>query len=180
VFQAKIEVQCFLNDAGDIDDDAINPAPVPGPANLLQLTSDEIHLGLLHTNIKLSTIVPLNPRFKALPRDYPICLFKLCLPTGFKASPLAFFKLFFPDRIIDILVQNTNLNAAAKDARTTRYGKGRRWKPIDRHELSVWIGLLIYISLNGNSNIEAYWSTNKYFIHRPMQLMSWYRFEQIK
>jgi hypothetical protein len=61
-----MEVQRLLNDVGDIDDDAINPALVPGPANLLQLTSDEIHLGLLHTNIKLSAIIPLNPRFKAL------------------------------------------------------------------------------------------------------------------
>ena len=28
-----MEVQRLLNDAGDIDDDVINPAPVPGPAN---------------------------------------------------------------------------------------------------------------------------------------------------
>jgi hypothetical protein len=151
-----MEVQRLLNNAGNIDDDVINPVPVPGPANLRKLTSDEIHLGLLHTNIKLSAIIPLNPSFKALPQDYPIRLFKLCLSIGFKASPLAFFKLFFLDRIIDILVQNTNLNAAAKDAQTTRYSRGRRWKPIDRHELSVWIGLLIYIGFNGNSNIEAY------------------------
>jgi hypothetical protein len=62
-----MEVQRLLNDAGDIDDDVINQTPVPGPANLLKLTSDEIHLGLLHMNIKLSAMVPLNPRFKALP-----------------------------------------------------------------------------------------------------------------
>ena len=73
-----------------------------------------------------------------------------------------------------------NLYAGSKYARTTRYGEGRRWKPIDRHELLVWIALLIYIGLSDNSNIGSYWSTNKYCIHRPMQLMPWYRFEQIK
>jgi hypothetical protein len=151
-----MEVQDLLNDAGDIDDDLLDQPQVLGPANLLKLTSDEIQLGLLHSEIKCSAIVPINPRFNALPRDYPIRPFKLCLPTRFKASPLAFFKLFFPDNIIDILVRNTNVNAVAKDARTTRYGEGRRWKLIDKHELSVWIGLLIYIGLNNNSNIEAY------------------------
>jgi hypothetical protein len=56
----------LLNDASDIDDDVINLALVLGLANLLKLTSNEIHLGLLHTNIKLSARIPLNPRFKAV------------------------------------------------------------------------------------------------------------------
>ena len=110
-----MEVQRLLNGAGDINDGVFDQAPVPGPANLLKLTSNEIHLGLLHTDIKFSAIVP-NPVFKALLQGYPIRPFKLCLPTRFKASPLAFFKLFFPDSIIDILVRNTNLNAIAKNA----------------------------------------------------------------
>jgi hypothetical protein len=175
-----MDVQSLLNEDGDINDDVFNEPPVPGPANLLKLTSDEIHLGLLHTDIKYSAVVPFNPRFKALPRAYPVRPFKLCLPDGFKANPLAFFHLFFPDEIIDILVCNTNLNAEAKEARTGRYGEGRRWKPIDRHELSTWIGLLIYIRLNGNSSIGSYWSTDKHCIHRLMLLMLEYRFEQIK
>jgi hypothetical protein len=93
-----------LNDAGDIDDDVVDPPLVSGPANLLKLTSDEIHLGLLHTNIKLRAIVLVNPQFKALPRAFLVHPFKLCLPAGFQASPLAFFKLFFTDNIFDILV----------------------------------------------------------------------------
>jgi hypothetical protein len=103
VFWAKMEVQRLLNDAGDIDDDVFDQTPVPGPAKLLKLTSDKIHLGLVHTDFKFSAIVP-NLVFKALLRARPIRPFKLCLPTGFKASPLAFFKLFFPDGTIDILV----------------------------------------------------------------------------
>jgi hypothetical protein len=132
-----MEVQNLLTDAGDIDDDVFTLPPVPGPANPPKLTSDEIYLGLLHADIKCSAIIPINPRFKTLPRVHPDRPFKLCLPAGFQASPLAFFKLFFTDIIFDILVQNTNLYAETKHARTTRYGQGRRWKPINRHELSV-------------------------------------------
>jgi hypothetical protein len=114
-----MEVQNLLNDAGDIDDDIVNPPPpVPGPAHLLKLTNDEIHLGLLHSDIKFSANVPLDPKFKAIPRaEYRP--FQLCLPVGFKASALAFFKLFFTNAIFDILVQNTNLNACEKEAQTS-------------------------------------------------------------
>jgi len=87
-------LQDLLNDAGDIDDDVFNPPAVPGPANLLKLTSDEIYLGPLHTDIKSSAIVPINPRFKALPRAHPDRPFKPCLPARFQASPLAFSNSF--------------------------------------------------------------------------------------
>lgn len=90
-----MEVWLLLNEDGDINDDLFHEPPVPGPANLLKLTSDEIHLGLLHTDIKFNAVVPFNPCFKALLRAHPIRPFKLCLPDGFQASPLAFFKLFF-------------------------------------------------------------------------------------
>jgi hypothetical protein len=103
-----MELQDLLNDAGDINDDVLHPTPVSGPANLLKLTADEIHLRLLHTSIKSSAILP-NPRFNALPRAHPIRPFKLCLPAGFQASPLAFFKLFFTDDIFNMLVRNTNI-----------------------------------------------------------------------
>jgi hypothetical protein len=96
-----MELQDLLNDAGDINNEVLHPTLVLGPANLLKLTADEIHLGLQHTNIKSSAIVP---QFKALPRAHLIRLFKLCLPAGFQAPPLAFFKLFFTDNIFDILV----------------------------------------------------------------------------
>jgi len=121
-----MEVQGLLTDAGDINDDVFYLPSVLGPTNLLKLTSDEIHLGLLHTDIKCSAILPTNPRFKALPRAHLDRPFKLCLPAGFQASPLAFFKLFFTDNIFDILVRNTNLYAKTKHARTTQYSQGRR------------------------------------------------------
>jgi len=180
---AKVEDQPenLLNDAGDVKENVLNPPQpvVSGPANLLKITSDEIHLGLLHSKIKCNANVPINPRFNAMKRK-EFRPFKLCLPDGFKASALAFFKLFFTDYIFRILVENTNLHAAKKDARTSRYSKGRRWKPIDKHQLSVFIALHVYIRLSDNSNIESYWIKDKFCVHRPMHFMPWYRFEQIK
>jgi hypothetical protein len=90
-----MDIQELLNDDGDICEYVLNPpAPiVPGPANLLKITGNEIHLGLLHSEIKSSAEVPSNPSYNAIPRAEPRP-FQLCLLAGFKASALAFFKLF--------------------------------------------------------------------------------------
>jgi hypothetical protein len=106
----QMDTQLLLNNDGDIQDDIINEPPVPGPKNPLNLTSDECRLALLHSEIKHRANVPFNPIFEALPRG-PFRLFKLCLPDGFKATPLALFTLFFSNYIYDILVRNTNLYA---------------------------------------------------------------------
>jgi hypothetical protein len=174
-----MDIQDLLNDTGDVRDDLTLPTPpVPAPEKLLKIVSDEIHLGLLHSEIKCSASVPLDPTFKSIPRAQPRP-FQLCLPAGFKASPLAFFKLFFTEAMFNVLVENTNLYAKVKKARTTPYGKGRRWYLISLRELSIWIALHIYIRLCDNSNIEAYWITDL-CIHQLMQHMSFYQFEQIK
>jgi hypothetical protein len=63
-----MDVQDLLNDAGDVRTNLNPPALiVPGPANLLKITSNEIHLGLLHSEIKSSADVPTNPIFKSIP-----------------------------------------------------------------------------------------------------------------
>jgi hypothetical protein len=64
-----MDIQELLNDAGDICDDVLNrPAPiVTGPANLLKITSNEIHLRLLYSEIKSSAKVPSNPSYNAIP-----------------------------------------------------------------------------------------------------------------
>jgi len=114
------------------------------------MTNDEVYLALLHSEIKSCAIVALNPKFNAMPRkEYRP--FKLCLPERFKPSASAFFKLFFSNWVFDTLVQNTNLNARAKNARTVHNGiedgKGRLWNLVNKHELSMWLALHIYMGL---------------------------------
>jgi hypothetical protein len=60
----------LLNDAGDACKDVLSlPQPiVPGQANPSKImTNDEIYLTLLHSEIKSCAIVPLDPKFQAMP-----------------------------------------------------------------------------------------------------------------
>jgi hypothetical protein len=45
--------------------------------------------------------------------------------------------------------------------------------------MRIFIALLIYIGIVGTSNIESFWN-NKLAIHKPMEFMTFFRFEQIK
>src|ERR1700730_2274352 len=46
--------------------------------------------------------------------------------------------------------------------------------------MRIFIALLIYIGIDCNSNIKSYWSKDSLTIHKPMEHMTFYRFEQIK
>jgi hypothetical protein len=117
VFYAKMDTQDdLLDDAGDIA--LQTPLPiVPKLANLTQtkVSNDEVYLGLLHSKIKCSANVLIDPCFEAMLQGL-YQLFQLCLLSRFKAFAIAFFKLFFIDAMFNILVQNTNLNASEKEA----------------------------------------------------------------
>jgi hypothetical protein len=79
------------------------------------------------------------------------------------------------------LVENTNLYALSKEARhkENKVKKSRWWKAIDLYEMRIFIALLIYIGIVGTSNLESYW-LKETTIHRPMEAMTFFRFEQIK
>jgi hypothetical protein len=47
------------------------------------------------------------------------------------------------------------------------------------YEIRIFIALLIYIGIDRNPHIESYWS-NSLTIHKPMEHITFYRFEQIK
>ena len=46
--------------------------------------------------------------------------------------------------------------------------------------MCIFIALLIYIGIVGTSNIISYWDTNGLTIHKPMESMTLFRFQQIK
>jgi hypothetical protein len=67
-----MDIQDLLNDTGDVWDDLTLPTPpVPALEKLLKIVSDEIHLGLLHLEIKCSASVPLDLTFKSIPWAQP-------------------------------------------------------------------------------------------------------------
>jgi len=101
--------QSLINEDGDIDNALLYAEPVPWAKDPLNLTVKESHLQLLHVTIKRRAIVPSNPSFKGLPRDSPPRPAQLRLPKSFTdiskpGPPIDFFRLFFNDEIIDILV----------------------------------------------------------------------------
>jgi hypothetical protein len=79
------------------------------------------------------------------------------------------------------LVENTNAYAQYKEARNkeNKSKKSRWWKAVNLHEMRIYIALLIYIGIFGASNIKGYWS-KELTIHRPMEHMTYFRFQQIK
>lgn len=62
-------IQELLNEAGDVCDDVLNQPALraSGLANLLKITSNETHLGLLHSEIKGSAEVPFNSSYNVIP-----------------------------------------------------------------------------------------------------------------
>jgi hypothetical protein len=134
-----MEAQSLLNEDGDIDDGLLYKEPVEWVKNPLNLTAEECQLRLVHAEIKYSAVVPFNPTFKALKRANSHRQSQLHLPeslaaqAGHAAPPIDFFRLFFGDEIIDILVQNTNAKAVVEHASII----GRLWKPVDRHDIST-------------------------------------------
>jgi hypothetical protein len=48
------------------------------------------------------------------------------------------------------------------------------------YEIRIFIALLIYIGIASASNIGSYWDKDGLTIHRPMESMTFFRFQQIK
>jgi Transposase IS4 len=46
--------------------------------------------------------------------------------------------------------------------------------------MHIFIALLIYIGIVGTSNIHSYWKKGRLTIHKPMEYITFFRFEQIK
>ena len=46
--------------------------------------------------------------------------------------------------------------------------------------MRIFIALLIYIGIVGTSNIDSFWDKSGLTIHKPMEFMTLFRFQQIK
>jgi len=148
------------------------------PADQLKAQIDHACLLQLHQDIKARAI---TPTYQKLPREWPLRPFDIRTLPNSVQDPIHYFELFWTPEVFAILVENTNKYAQFKEAwhRENCTKKSRWWKAVNLYEMRIFIALLIYISINRNSNIESYWS-NRLTIHKPMEHMTFYRFEQIK
>jgi hypothetical protein len=142
----------------ELDDDLQSTGEALKPPSLDDLSPEEHQL---HTEIKARATIPTG--FKKLSRANPPRPFELHLPTGFverfslQPPPIAFFKLFFSRAIIESICTNTNTYATSKESQISRYGPGRRWKPVSSQEIYIFFALLIYIgTYGGYYNVERF------------------------
>ena len=93
-------------------------------------------------------------------------------------DPLSLFNLFVDGSMCKIITQNSNQYASNKGA--TR-PSSRDWTATDDNEIRVLLGILIYMGVCREPNIERYWSTRNGTEHTCIrQSMSLRRFEQLK
>ena len=46
--------------------------------------------------------------------------------------------------------------------------------------MCIFIALLLYIGIVGTSNISSFWDKHRNTIHKPMEFITYYQFQQIK
>ncbi|XP_020296777.1 piggyBac transposable element-derived protein 4-like [Pseudomyrmex gracilis] len=77
-------------------------------------------------------------------------------------EPLAFFKLFFTDELINEVVTETNNYARRKLENKTLslYSIWRTWKNVTTEEMWAFIGVIINMGTMPLANLQEYWSRN--------------------
>lgn len=152
------------------------------PEAQLQAQLDAVQLAQLHADIKAQAELPV-PTYEKLPRSWPTRPFDVRILPDYVQHPMHYFELFWGPEIWNTLVDNTNAYAQYKDARHTKNQNGQKsrwWKAVTLFEIRVFIALLIYIGIIGTSNIASFWDKSGNAIHKPMESMAYYRFQQIK
>jgi len=95
-----------------------------------------------------------------------------------RGRPLDFFTLFFDEKELEILTQNTNAYALRKGASDSHK---RRWYNTSAAELQVFLALVLYMGVWQSPQYTDYWAkTYKWPQHGIGKYMSKFRFEQIK
>ena len=104
------------------------------------------------------------------------------LPSTFPTEPLPsdYLNLFLTPDLFDIITRNTNTYVA--NQRLNKEERVRAWHPLNSVELQVFIGVIIYMGVHREPDINWYWNTEiaKGPIHSIPSYLSLRRFEQIK
>src|ERR1700722_6765665 len=151
------------------------------PEAQLQAQLNTTRLAQLHADIKARATLP-DPTYQKLPRSWPIRPFDVRILPDHVQHPIHYFELFWGPEVWNTLVENTNAYAKYKEARNkeNKAEKSRWWKAVTLYKMCIFIALLIYIGIAGTSNIISYWDKSGLTIHRPMELITLFRFQQIK
>jgi hypothetical protein len=152
------------------------------PDAQIQAQLDDAQLAQLHAEIKARAEIPVDPTYPKLFRSWPFRPFDVRILPDYVQHPVHYFELFWGPEVWNTLVENTNAYAQYKEARhkDKAEGKSRWWKAVTLYEMHIFIALLIYMGIVGTSNIASFWDKCGNTIHKPMEFMTYYRFQQIK
>lgn len=76
--------------------------------------------------------------------------------------PVNYFKLFFPETLVETIVQNTNLHAEQffqSRSEFSQYSRYKNWVPTTKSEMQAYIALQIAMGINNKPELEDYWGT---------------------
>lgn len=85
------------------------------------------------------------------------------VPQSSSYDQLFFFELFFDDKLVDMIVGESNkyhesIPIRCKDSNKRKHQKA--WQPIDRKEMYVFLATFMLMSAVKKSKIQEYWSTD--------------------
>lgn len=72
-----------------------------------------------------------------------------------RSQPLDYFLDFFPDELLNIIIENTNIYA--------RHIHSKIWTDVTKEEIKAYFGVIILMSINLLANINNYWSSDEFF-----------------
>ena len=103
---------------------------------------------------------------------------------GLESTPVQIFNLFFPTKLIDLIVKSSNLYAEKKmEEEHGIQGRNARWEAISAGELKIWLGISIHMGCIGLP-LSHYWKNDGRLLEKEGLPTSWFmssmRFQQIR
>jgi hypothetical protein len=98
------------------------------------------------------------------------------------SEPEDIYRLFFNNRLIDLMVNCTNENAKIQRAQYTQAtfrGSQRPWISVDRSDMLTYLGIIIYMGIHIEPHQNMYWNTHEdkgpihHVIRKSMGLKRW-------
>ena len=155
----------------DSSDDSSPPSSPPTAQKSKALEDILLKLGPL-------TSVLYEP-FKCEPQQTARALLPASLPP--QPHPFDYFSLFFTRELFQTITTNTNRYASIQRLHIPKE-RGREWTDLLIEELYVFLGVIIYMGIHYEPQVEMYWNPdfNKGPLHSITHHISLTRFEQIK
>jgi hypothetical protein len=106
---------------------------------------------------------------------------EIALPEDVSADdPITLFTMYYPPRIIDIIVEKTNEYRRKPQDESCPRARANEWFPTCRGELYVYFAIRIYMTIYVCNEISDYWDTCNFSPKHPIaKEMSRDRFQEL-